>query len=242
MSVTSKWISSLPVLASATLLLSSGVACVQPGGNAVAIVAGADGSLAPTLASDPVNEPAGSQPTSDPVNEPAGSQPTSAVSASGPEVLSIEPSSGPAAGGTPLRILGSGFLPGATVHLGGADCGGVEVVSSVEISCVTGPAPGRESPVSVTNADGGNGVLARAFTYVETLRIVSQKKKIQQGTQLDFDAIGGMPPYQFAVLSGPGSIDRDTGVFNADGGPGAVTVQVVDSLGEVSNAAITVRK
>ncbi len=72
---------------------------------------------------------------------------------SAPHVSAIEPSSGPATGGTPVTILGSGFLAGATVTIG-TPATSVEVLSENEITAVTAPAPAETFEVSVSDLDG----------------------------------------------------------------------------------------
>jgi hypothetical protein len=54
-----------------------------------------------------------------------------------PTVTSIIPASGPSAGGTPVTIEGSGFLPGTSVLIGGREATSVEVLSSSKLTAQT---------------------------------------------------------------------------------------------------------
>jgi hypothetical protein len=82
------------------------------------------------------------------------------------QVLRISPQSGSAAGGAPVTVMGSGFLPGASLTIGGATAQNVTVVSPIEIRA-SSPAlpPGTLQDVAVTG--GGptlpTSPLARAW-------------------------------------------------------------------------------
>ena len=82
-----------------------------------------------------------------------------------PTVSSITPSSGPASGGTPVTITGSGFQAGATVSLGGTAATGVSVSSSTTITATTTAHAAGTVNVVVTNPDSQSGILANGYTY-----------------------------------------------------------------------------
>jgi len=78
-------------------------------------------------------------------------------------VLGVFPSSGGASGGTPVTILGTGFLPGASLTIGGTPAGNVVVMDSSRITVTTpAVAPGTLHDVSVVNPSGGGQPLASA--------------------------------------------------------------------------------
>jgi len=79
-------------------------------------------------------------------------------------VMSISPTSGPAAGGTPITITGQQFEAGALVSIGVGDAVNSVAASSTEITATT-PAmyPGLLMHVFVNNPDGTEGSLGRAF-------------------------------------------------------------------------------
>jgi hypothetical protein len=81
------------------------------------------------------------------------------------QIISIAPNTGPAAGGTPVVIRGSGFRTGLTLTIGGLSAIGVKVVSDSLIYATTpAHAPGVVD-VSVTNPDGSLFTDIGAFTY-----------------------------------------------------------------------------
>ena len=79
-------------------------------------------------------------------------------------VESLNPSSGPSAGGTSVTISGGVFVPGATVSFGTTASPNATVVGDDEIDA-TSPAleAGKLYYAFVTNTDGGAGSLAKAW-------------------------------------------------------------------------------
>lgn len=68
------------------------------------------------------------------------------------QVTGVAPHSGTAIGGTPITIAGIGFLPGASVKIGGVLAQDVDVLSPTEIHATTPPlSPGTLNDVVVTN-------------------------------------------------------------------------------------------
>lgn len=88
---------------------------------------------------------------------------TSTVSWPPPSLSDLEPSSGPDAGGTRVRIHGADFQRGAVVRFGSA-LAAVESVAGSEIQAVTPPGAGTVQ-VTVTNLDGKFTTLPAGFTY-----------------------------------------------------------------------------
>ncbi len=82
-----------------------------------------------------------------------------------PHVTAVAPTSGPATGGTPVTITGSGFLAGATVQIGSAATS-VTVVSDTEITAVTRATPAGSDEVVVTDLDGVSSD-GPSYTYLE---------------------------------------------------------------------------
>jgi hypothetical protein len=73
-------------------------------------------------------------------------------------VAAIAPSSGPAAGGTAVAVAGTGFLPGASLTIGGVMAEDVVVVGETEIDASTPVLePGSLNVVSVGNAASRRG-------------------------------------------------------------------------------------
>ena len=83
------------------------------------------------------------------------------------QIIVLVPNSGPAVGGTPVKIYGINFVPDpnlVVVFGGTAPATDVAYVSPTEIDCVT-PA-GAGGAVSVTVSDQTGATSANAFTYV----------------------------------------------------------------------------
>lgn len=93
-----------------------------------------------------------------------GSTPPGTPTPTSPSVLAIAPSSGPAAGGTSVRITGANFAAGATVTIGGVAATNVVVESAIAITATTGAHAAGATDVVVT-VSGRSGSLAGAFTY-----------------------------------------------------------------------------
>ena len=92
-----------------------------------------------------------------------------------PTVTAVSPNSGPIAGGTPITINGTGFIPGARVVIGQGSGSGptaiaatsVDVVSSTEITATTGGGAkaGTWSLFVITSGGTSAGNSADDFTY-----------------------------------------------------------------------------
>ncbi|MGQ9592491.1 MAG: IPT/TIG domain-containing protein, partial [Planctomycetota bacterium] len=85
----------------------------------------------------------------------------------------MTPTSGPTAGGTAVSIIGSGFLPGATVTFGGALAVDVDVVSSTRIECRTPAHAAGVVDVTVTNPDLQSATLPNAFEFIPPPTVAS---------------------------------------------------------------------
>jgi hypothetical protein len=82
-----------------------------------------------------------------------------------PIVSSIDPTNGPAEGGTNVTITGTNFVNGATVTIGTQNCTNTNFVSSTSLTCTTAAHTQGTYDVKVTNPDGQIGTLPNAFTY-----------------------------------------------------------------------------
>jgi hypothetical protein len=78
--------------------------------------------------------------------------------------FSVAPTAGPPAGGTGMTLKGTDFAAGATVTVGGQLATGVNVSNSTTITATTPVLPpGVANDIVVTNTDGTNGTLSKAF-------------------------------------------------------------------------------
>ena len=82
-----------------------------------------------------------------------------------PTVTAISPTSGSASGGTAVSLIGTGFLSGATVKLGGTAATNVTVASSTSITATTAAHTAGTVAVVVTNTDGQSGTLSGGYTF-----------------------------------------------------------------------------
>ncbi len=82
-----------------------------------------------------------------------------------PVVLSIEPASGPTAGGTTVTVSGESFAVGATLTVGGVVLNTV-IASTTSLTATMPPHDAGAVDLVVTNPDGQSGTLAAAFEYV----------------------------------------------------------------------------
>lgn len=91
----------------------------------------------------------------------------------GPDVLSVNPTSGPTAGGTAVTVTGTNFQSSATVSFGGTAATGVTFVNATTITCTTPGHAGGQADVVVQNPDLQADTLANGFTFVPPPDIVS---------------------------------------------------------------------
>ena len=83
-----------------------------------------------------------------------------------PTISSLNPTSGPAIGGTTVTISGTNFGSGATVTFGGTSGSSVNVVSSTSITVVTPAHAAGSVAVTVANSDSQSATLNNGYQYV----------------------------------------------------------------------------
>jgi len=83
-----------------------------------------------------------------------------------PILLTVEPSSGPTAGGTPLTLTGTGFVDGVRALIDGVPCREPVHVDDTLFLCVTPPGQAGLVDVEMIAEDGGSSRLVDAFLYV----------------------------------------------------------------------------
>ena len=88
----------------------------------------------------------------------------SAVKPEAPSISEIAPNSGPTVGGTPVTIIGTGFIDGATVTFDSAPATVLDVQPTA-IMVLTPPHAAGPVDVVVTNSDGQSATLADGFNY-----------------------------------------------------------------------------
>ena len=81
-----------------------------------------------------------------------------------PRIVAIYPTDGPDAGGTQIRIVGSGFTDATDITVGGVTCPAFQIVSDTEGSCTT--PPGTPGTADLVVWEGGTSrTLTGAFTF-----------------------------------------------------------------------------
>lgn len=141
-----------------------------------------------------------------------------------PQVLSVSPSAGTTAGGTPITIQGVDFKSGATAKIGSRPALSVVFVDAQTLTAITplGPADvatNRAEDVTVTNPDTRNGKKDNAFSW-------------QRGTA----SIASLSPQSSVVSGGTRVTITGTGFTTAlassvvFGGAAATDVQVIDAV------------
>lgn len=77
-------------------------------------------------------------------------------------------------------------------------------------------------------------------TIVSPLMFSPSVIAIQKNSSIIVSAMGGLPPFNYNIQSGGGSIDSTTGKFIAPATPGISVIRVTDQLGTQQNLSITV--
>ncbi len=173
-------------------------------------------------------------------------------------VTSVSPASGTVAGGTPIRITGTGFVPGATVEIAQGHGPGptaipaskVVVVSSTEITAVTGGSakPGAWNLFVIDSggtSPSNSGDDYSYFTYPTVASVSPTSGAIEGGTPITIEGTGFVPgaTVEIAQGHGPGptaipaskvvvvSSTEITAVTGGSAKPGTWNLFVIDSGG-----------
>lgn len=155
-----------------------------------------------------------------------------------PVVSAIDPSSGPATGGTPVAISGANFQNGATLTIGGVAASGGTVNGPSSISATTGAHTAGVANVVVTNPDAQSGTLTNGFTYT-SIGPGNADLTVSKSDSPDPATVGGSITYTVAVANnGP---DAATGVVLSDTLPAELSyVTASATQGSLSLAGSTV--
>lgn len=150
--------------------------------------------------------------------------------------LSISPSSFTLAAGNTRSFTGVGGQPPYTYSVNS----GIGSVNSAT-GLYTAPMADGVAVVRVTDAFGQTA--DASVTINPALSIVPTTATVEPLATQSFSATGGVGAYTYSLVSGGGSIDSSTGLYTAPGigGGSAAVVRVTDSLGNISNANITIQ-
>ena len=113
-----------------------------------------------------------------------------------PTVESITPSSGSTEGGTPVTVVGTGFVSGIQVEIDGQPLTEVEVDSATELTGTTSPGSAGAFEVVVSDAYG-TSTLGPEFTYVEPPPMITEllpnEGPLKGGTEVTIVGTGFAP-------------------------------------------------
>ena len=96
-----------------------------------------------------------------------------AAEAPGPRIAQVLPARGPAAGGTTVRLLGSGFETPTSVEVRGTKVLSFHFISDAEVQIVTPPGLPGDAPIVVTVGDQKSTGPEQLFSYVAAPVITS---------------------------------------------------------------------
>ncbi len=121
-----------------------------------------------------------------------------------PTISTVTPNSGPLAGGTTITIIGSGFIPGAVVTIGGISCDTIVFLSTTSLTCVSPIGTLGAKSVIVTNPDNQSATLSSGFTYVYSPTFLYAILGAEDGARLGsavttMDDLNGDGRAEFAV-------------------------------------------
>jgi len=113
-----------------------------------------------------------------------------------PTILSVKPNMGPLEGGTEITIIGTGFLSGVDVIIGGAEALWDMVQSPTKIRAETPPSTSGVKDVVVINRDGQEARLENAFTYnlaPVITKVIPDNGRLAGGTKITIQGSGFLP-------------------------------------------------
>ncbi|MCB0343009.1 MAG: hypothetical protein H6626_00140 [Pseudobdellovibrionaceae bacterium] len=85
---------------------------------------------------------------------------------------------------------------------------------------------------------GDNRLHGRVVAGSDALIFTTVTNSLHPGQRLNLDVVGGVPPYSFQVISGPGSVDESSLEFIAGDRLGTSEILVTDSRGVVASLTV----
>jgi hypothetical protein len=82
-----------------------------------------------------------------------------------PDLIKLEPASGPSAGGTVIQLTGSGFLCGLSVFVGDVPCTSSAMEGPTQACCKVPPGSAGAKSLRLVNPDGQEALLNPGFSY-----------------------------------------------------------------------------
>jgi hypothetical protein len=112
-----------------------------------------------------------------------------------PTISSVKPNMGALEGETKITIIGTGFLPGAEVLIGGTEAS-ESVHSSTKINIRTSPSTPGVKDVVVQNRDGQEVTLEAGFTYNRApviTKVIPDNGRLAGGAKITIQGNGFLP-------------------------------------------------
>lgn len=150
---------------------------------------------------------------------------------------------------SPLTVLNENIITTTGKSLALNPSGGLAPYAFTRISgagevsqsgIYTAPAVPGNDVIRITD---NSGIGQEKLVYIEVkegLSIIAPNQYITTNQSHTYTASGGLPPYTYFLLSGRGSINQSTGLFNAGALSGDGVVQVSDALGNTDETIIQV--
>lgn len=149
------------------------------------------------------------------------------------DVLAISPSSKTVAVNNSVSFSASGGVAPLVYSI---VSGGGSINSSTGVFT----APAGSGSVTVRVTDAINNTSDAVMTVNPALQISPASITLAVNNSTTFTATGGVGTYTYSIQSGGGIINTSSGAFTAPGSSGSVTVRVADTLGNTSDAVVTV--
>jgi len=112
-----------------------------------------------------------------------------------PTISSVKPNMGPLEGDTKIIIIGTGFLNGIDVLIGGTETSGGSLFPS-KIEIYTPPSSAGAKDVVVQNRDGQRAILEDGFTYNRApaiTKVIPDNGRLTGGTKITIQGNGFLP-------------------------------------------------
>ena len=164
---------------------------------------------------------------------PAGTN-TASVTVQAP--LAISPVAVTVTAGRSFAFSATGGDPGtysySVVSGGGSFSGGT----------YTAPLVPGSATVRVSDGSGNRSEAAVTISALGPLTITPTAVTLRRSDSITFQASGGISPYSYSIVAGPGTIVPASGVYTADDRSGTTTVRVTDSAvpANMSDATVEV--
>lgn len=123
-----------------------------------------------------------------------------------PTITGVSPASGPTEGGTQVQVIGSGFVAGSVVSFGATAAQMTSMIDAATLTCTAPVGTAGTVDVTVTNPDGQKAVKAAAFSFFNTLPVISSSTDVTTTLNTPFSysiTASGSQPIQYSATGLP---------------------------------------